>query len=245
MAMNPRLLRPTAGFDPRSIPGLSIWLDGADRSRMFSDDAATTIAADGGQVAVYKDKANDILLSQTTANNRPLVVAGARNGRSVLDFDGSNDSLSSPSLSQGWFLFTAFCVLRMDSKGGADFGRIFERGAGLRAWVRAFDTLQFIADSRVNQTAASSFVDSQWYFCTGLRFSSVDFLQRINGAQSGTMSGSLAAVSDVNTVVTIGNRSAGDRGLDGYMAELMIYSQALSSGAIEAVESYLKSKWGL
>lgn len=43
-------------FDPTTIGGCTLWLDGADANTMFSDAAGTTAATVGGSVAVWKDK---------------------------------------------------------------------------------------------------------------------------------------------------------------------------------------------
>jgi hypothetical protein len=246
-AMSPRLLRPLAtGFNPKSLGTLALWLDGADRSRMFSDDAATTLSADDGQVAVYKDKANGYNLSQTTANNRPLVRANTKNGRSVLEFDGSNDGLASPALVDDWPAVTAFAVFNMDTTGVV--GRLFERGQ--RIWFRNSDSLTFYySGSSGFSTTAGSVVNGSWFYCTvnwtGAASGATGVQQRVNGASSGAGVGSEAVVSAANVVAYVGNRADNGRPLDGYMAELLIYSQSLSAAAIAKVENYLKTKWGL
>lgn len=97
MALPARLLRPRAsgaGFDPRSLANLEAWWDFSDSSTLFSDDAATTLTAADGQIAVCKDKSGlGRDLTQTTANNRPLRKLSFQGGRDAADFDGSNDTL--------------------------------------------------------------------------------------------------------------------------------------------------------
>jgi hypothetical protein len=246
MAMSPRLLRPLAtGFNPKSLGTLALWLDGADRSRMFSDDAATTLSADDGQVAVYKEKANGYNLTQTTANNRPLVRSNIKNGRSVLEFDGSNDSLASPSLVEDWAALTAFAVFNMDTTGV--IGRLFERGQ--RIWFRNSDALTFYYSGPSGWTTAAGSVTNNNWFYTTLNWTGAaagtDSPQRVNGSASGSGSGANAVVSVANEIAYIGNRAAGDRPMDGYIAEMLIFSQSLSSAAVAKVEGYLKTKWGL
>jgi hypothetical protein len=247
MAMSPRLLRPRAtGFSPKTLGTLALWLDGADRSRMFSDDGATTLSADDGQVAVYKEKANGYNLTQTTANNRPLVRANIRNGRSVLEFDGSNDSLATPALSEDWASLTALAVFRMDSTGVV--GRLFERST--RIWFRNSDSLNFYYDGASGwQTAAGSVVDNSWFYCTltwnGTASGADGVSQRVNGSVSGAGSGSNAVTSVANQIAYIGNRADSGRPMDGYIAEMLIYPQLLSAAAIAKAEGYLKTKWGL
>ena len=44
MAMNPRLLRPTANDSPASIPGLALWLDAAAADALYTTDAGPVTA---------------------------------------------------------------------------------------------------------------------------------------------------------------------------------------------------------
>jgi hypothetical protein len=252
MAMNARLLRPLAtGLNPKSLGTLALWLDGADRSRMFSDDAATTLSADDGQVAVYKEKANGYNLSQTTANNRPLVRANIQNGRSVLEFDGSNDLLASPALADDWPAVTAFTLFWRDAT-----------SVNPHLWLRSYmvSFLASTAPATSNSfliapngsgwgTGNGAIASSTWHRLTnqwkGGTNAATDSLSRVDGVQVGSGAGTSNATGLANQIVYIGNRSAGDRTFDGYIAEMLIYSQSLSAAAIAKVENYLKTKWGL
>ena len=44
------------GFDPRSMGGCILWLDGADPTKLYSDTAGTTLATVGNPVRRWKDK---------------------------------------------------------------------------------------------------------------------------------------------------------------------------------------------
>jgi len=252
MPMNPRLLRPVAtGFNPKSLGTLALWLDGADRSRMFSDDAATTLSADDGQVAVYKEKANGYNITQTIANNRPLVRANILNGRSVLEFDGSNDRLETPALAADWPAVTAFTLFQRNTT-----------TVNPHLWVRSY--MASFLPSTAPATSANFFIapnaagipgpnggiaSSVWHRITnnwnGGIAAATSVFMRIDGTPYGTGNANSNATGLANEPVNIGNRAAGDRPFDGYMAELLIYSQSLSAAAIAKVEGYLKTKWGL
>lgn len=60
-------------FDPTSIGGCTLWLDGADSSTMFSDSAGTVQSTIGGSVAVWKNKS----ISGGTALSTITIPTGA------------------------------------------------------------------------------------------------------------------------------------------------------------------------
>ena len=252
MAMSPRLLRPVAtGFNPKTLGTLAVWLDGADRSRMFSDDAATTLSADDGQVAVYKEKANGYNITQTTANNRPLVRANILNGRSVLEFDGSNDRLETPALAADWPALTAFVLFQRDTT--TVNPHLFARSyllSFLASTAPATSNTFFIAANGTGLNSGNGAIASSvWHrltnHWTGGTSGATSAFIRVDGTSFGTGAGTSNATGLANEIVHIGNRAAGDRGFDGYIAEMLLYSTSLSAAAIAKVEGYLKTKWGL
>ena len=84
MSMNPRTLRPSSTFSPRSISGLVAWFDADDVS---------TFTLNGTAVSEWRDKSgNGYAVSQSTGNNQPDRT-GTVLGRATVDFDGSNDCL--------------------------------------------------------------------------------------------------------------------------------------------------------
>lgn len=84
------------GFDPTSIGGCTLWLDGADKNTMFSDIEGTTPSTTGGNVARWNDKSiskvsaiiNNNVNSYNTiyATSPPTLGADRNSGRSVLNF---------------------------------------------------------------------------------------------------------------------------------------------------------------
>lgn len=244
MPMNARLLRPrqAGGFNPKTISGLQVWYD-------FSD--ASTLTIDTGITSVTDKSGNGLTASEAIGANQPLLVSNARNGRSAADFDGSNDKLTTASITADLTLFTSFVVCRPDSPGGANLGRIWTRNDvsrsigmlstnALRTWLGASIT----AD-----TAASSLPNGSWAYVRG-RWDGAAAANSISVAVNGTeatgpASGFGTPASVANTALCIGNRSSdGARGFDGLIGEVLIYSRALTAAEITSVENALKAKWG-
>ena len=66
------------GFDPTSIGGCVLWLDGADSNTMFSDSGATIQSNVGDSVAVWRDKSVSagIVFSTITVPTGPFTATG-------------------------------------------------------------------------------------------------------------------------------------------------------------------------
>lgn len=241
------------GLDPRNISGLSVWYDAAD---------ASTITLNGSAVSQWNDKSgNGLHASQSTANNQPAYLTNDRNGLATVSFDGSNDSLVTSSFADGWTAFTSFAVIANVGIGGG--------GIGLGVfWTRSTDRQRSIVIVATNNTPPVSirghllqssvndydcaafgsnntyyYMTNQWDGTTSER--STAFTARTSGtARTNTTSGALTSSNVANTVLRLGNRSDGTRGYNGKIGELIVYSSSLSTAARDAVEEYLKTKWG-
>lgn len=91
MAMNNRLLRPKASgtWTPARETGLQFWLDANDSS---------TITLNGSNVSEWRDKSgNGRHATQGTAISQPLYVLAGQNGKNLVTFDGSDDSMNIPA----------------------------------------------------------------------------------------------------------------------------------------------------
>lgn len=241
------------GFDPRSIGGLSAWYDASD---------ATTITLNGSAVSQWNDKSgNGLHASQSTANNQPSYLTNDRNGLAVVSFDGTNDSLVTSSFSNGYAAFTTFCVLSVTGIGSGGIGLCV-------LWTRSTDRQRSVViitsnatppmsirghllSSGVSDYNCAAFGSYGSYFYTTSRWDGTTssrgtaFTGRVNGtAMANTETGGISSSNVANTVLRIGNRSDGTRGLQGKIGEMILYSSPLSSADVSSVESYLSRKWG-
>jgi hypothetical protein len=259
MAMNPRLLRPTAsGFDPRRIAGLQGWWDAADLSSMAQNsDGTTAVTSTSDPVGFWRDKSgNGRHARQTTNNNRPTVQLADKNGRAGLDFDGSNDYFACDSGAAHRVRY-AYAVVRRTGTNAA-WGAIFKiRNASSDASISP-NSAQDMSLQRVNLEAGSLFGLLQ---AGGLARLNGQTITTVNSGQFNIHSAALLPnTTDTNVIGIQGNvtDTAGTQypfiSLDPFAAsrvfqmrlyELLVYDTVPNTATLQQVERYLGRKWGI
>jgi hypothetical protein len=236
--MSPRLLRPLAsGFNPKSIAGLQLWLDAAD---------ASTISIDTG-VSQWRDKsATGSVWAQAVGNEQPATGTATMNGRNVLVFDGSNDSLSATTPLSTSMPLTMFVVQRIVAI--TSFGMTYTSGtSGGHFDIRqsgSFGRLEVLANA--TQVAGTNATTDR----TGNNdILSVRFPD--TGTNSVFLNGTALSAGPGTTArpVLTGTHYIGRRS-DGFyanirVAEILAYSTLLTDTQRKTVESYLGKKWGI
>lgn len=236
--MSPRLLRPRqTGFDPRSISGLSLWLD--------ATQGVTTVS---NQVSVWADQSgNGRDFSQPTGNPRPNYTS-TLNGKPVISFVAVASTLLQRSAvtnadiggSGGvsfWIVFrvtSAAAYVTCQFPGATDGFDRFSSGGSFPAQFRSVrasavsigmpDTGTVLYGQIVNVAANTH----TWRRQSAQRASATpDY----TNWRAGT-----------NATWLIGR---GDTGFfNGDIAEVIIYGNPLDATQIARVESYLATKWG-
>ena len=239
MAMNPRLLAPRAtGFNPKSISGLTVWID-------FSDASSVTLDGSSKISAVNDKSGNGYNGAQTTAGNRPGV--STLNGRQCLDNGTSSNSFrigythGSTTLN----LQDGYIAASWDA-GGTTFpvynGLASSPGLGTAGGVL---WLGFEGLGLVYPVAA-------WHASGGSRMS-INNTTALNGANLSAfpaITSSFVTRGSANSAITangwqLGNdRDFAGRGWRGRIGEMLIYNRQLSASEALKVRRYLASKWG-
>ena len=243
MGMNGRLLRPRAtGFTPRSISGLAAWWDASD---------AASITTVSGAVSQWNDKSgNGVHATQTTANNRPVNTSQTLNGRAVMTFDGSNDIMSFTGTARTDE--TQFVVVRNNMVASAVSNQQIlgdaSSGFGVTAVIKNdgstnSDVFTHCGGFSLGTTSARYQFPANNPFgpavVSAIRSSASGGILRTDGVQRATCTTSnsyaLARIGGVGSSLP----------LNGYIAEIVIYSRALSVADVQRVERYLGTKWGV
>lgn len=253
MAMNPRLLRPLAtGFNPKSIADLTAWYDGAD-----SSPGSMTIV--DGKVATWFDKSgNENNASQATGANRPTLTAGEQAGKSVLTFPGSPVFLATSLTLTPPFSIVA--VIKQDARSLAPFigpltatnigfGDVFVVSTSTdynngkwAAWGAARDVY---GNNDASVVLVPVVVQS---IVAGTSFpGDISFFANNSGGVATTQTAATAPGSTVDSM-RIGARvgtGAQAEFFVGFIAELLIYSRALSATERAIASQGMYSKWGI
>lgn len=231
MPMNNRLLRPLAsGFNPSRISGIALWLDAADKSYSASTGTWTDKSGNGRN------------FSQATANNRPIVSSVTQNGRSILEFDGSNDQLIHSSN----FLQVADCTLFAAFRrlSGTFGGVITSAGASDRSPAILIDNSQGYVRGYANLSFAGANVVNSFNITSATVNAGATTLW-INGTQvdADAVSGTLDTSQTTTAIGTY--RVTAANYINGYIGEIVAYTRVLTTTERRTVEAYLGRKWGI
>lgn len=84
---------PDKSIFPRTISGLTLWLDGNDNNTLFDNNTGgNVIIADGAAVGRWQDKSgNNYHATQSSASLRAVFKRSVRNNKNTVRFDGNDD----------------------------------------------------------------------------------------------------------------------------------------------------------
>lgn len=226
------------GVLPSDVTGLKLWLDADDLS---------TITKDGSDfVSQWNDKsAEGNNVSQATGSLQPKWINSVQNGKPIIRFDGVDDGLQRTSFTGGAILqgFTYFIIAKIGT--ATNSGYVIDGGSATRAIIYTTgtpspnDTYHWNAGTDSNPITpkiTSTFVlySVQWNGASS-KFEINESTISTDNIGSGSMNG-----------VTLGRRyTGGPSALDIDYAEVLFYDSILSASDHQAVENYLKTKWGV
>lgn len=238
-AMNNRLLRPRAsGFNPRSISGLSMWLDATQGVTLTSSLVSTWADSSG----------NGRDVTQTTAARRPTYTK-TLNGRSVLSFDaGITQFLSRAGIANADYGsadgITFFLVFRVASNLAytpvefSPTNNAFDRFSSGTSYPGNFRAAR-LENLSLGMPDTGSVLYSQ---VVNVSAGTHVYRRQRNQMHSGAAD---YATWQASTNQTLRVGQAATSNFTGDIAEVITYNRPLSASEITRVENSLTSKWGL
>lgn len=226
-------------FSPSSIAGLVIWVK-ADS--MVFVDAGLTLATNGETVQQWSNQDPEgAHFEQGVELSRPLFVTNEQNGKPAVQFDGSGDFLGA-SIAADSSKTMFFAMKGLSATGTSQRFLSFGTGntAGIydQSGVWAYYANQASGAVGIGGTDTDSTI-------INLRLSSASALETIlNGVSTGTFDPHDSISSA--TVFTLGaGTSAGLFPKDCDFFEVLIYDTVLSDANVNAVNTYLGTRWGI
>jgi hypothetical protein len=250
--MSPRLLRPIAtGFNPRSISSLALWLDAADAAILGPTSSGPGTVSANGPVKYWGDKSTSGMnLTNSGADSvAPSFAASAQNGKSALAFDGGDRIFTTSASVLNPTTKTGFVVYRRT--GGSGEQCIFDRADSFALTIKSTGGYVFYYSS--GTTGSRTVYNSAFAAGDSGSSYSVVTVRQDGTAGSAWINGTSQTISATtgNTTQNAGNFAVGSIGassallLTGQVAEMLIYTTALSTEQRTAVERYLGRKWGI
>lgn len=243
-------------FDPTTIGGCTLWLDGADRNTLFSNAAGTTPSTIGGSVARWNDKSiSGNNASQSTTANQPIMSS---NGIRFTQSSSHFLSLSTSTLPTGannatYFTITtrdpnitgASAILAYGTTTDSQGRQIYDRDGNITgaylvqavtnngnnpANTTAVNTIQHLTTITVDK-----YIGSGWFNGSPFGITNQDLQNTQNVFNTGT------------TAAYVGRQivAGASAYYGGTISEILVYNTALSNTDRQTVEGYLAWKWGL
>jgi len=254
---------PTTDFVPTALSGLQLWLDASDASTLYGATSGGSLVAADGSVARWEDKSgNSRHFTQSTSANRPTRKTSQQNSKDTLLFDGSNDFLEGTDFfdadSGG---ITVFLVYKRNVSGVRHdiLTKTNTNSVGWLMYQQTDNAVRFFVNNDGNNTMGrftSSAVDASSYSVLTLTASPSDFHSSSFFKNGTAISMASTAVAGSGAQQPVNTSGIVRLGVQEYqseyyffsainVAELVMYSSALSSTDRSLVERYLLSKWGI
>jgi hypothetical protein len=219
-----------------------------------ASDASTITYASSTNVSQWNTKYGTGNLTQATSGQQPNTGVLTKNSRSVITFtDANNDVLSGTQPTSGNSSFTVICVLRGVNNGtgqsviswgsanyvGGNFYMEMSNGGAI--------TSGFAGSQATYAIASTASHSGNWVVVTSTFNGSV-LTQKINNLDSKSITVGAMNISSSASPLYVGWQSDpyyGIYGWDGSVADILVYSSALSGTDQTSVYTWLQSKWAL
>jgi hypothetical protein len=239
----------TLTVNPASTPptnGLALWL---------RSDAG--VVTSGSAVTQWSDQTtNNRHATQATASSRPTLVNGVINGLPVVRFDGVDDFLTFTLTVNGlggmsMFLVAANTQNQNPGPSEAERCGLFwnENGGWGTLYLSPYQgsvSMRFGTGQLENRTnyVRSASVGSAFTLSTAVKNGTTDSLF-INGTQVVNAGGKLATIANCQSTGNVGRGYNNNTFYAGDMAEVLVYTRALTTTERQQVEQILITKYGL
>jgi hypothetical protein len=226
----------SVSFNPASITGCQLWLDG-------SDPAGTGVVPSNGTVLTsWIDKSGN--LKHAAGVNSPTVVTSAVNSLSAVSYNGSSysySSIASGTFSSGMIIFIVYKV-----NGSVTYCAPITRSIGNMGYpIDQYNGVRYLYGSGGGSSWSHASATSTTLFTQIILSSGGTTLSEYVNGTGATITGSFP-YNDGASYVYIGTRDDKVTSFNGYMCEALAYNNAsMTVSQRQQVEGYLAWKWGI
>jgi hypothetical protein len=244
---------PGKTLSPLNIPGCALWLDGADSGSMTFSGATSNITQ-------WRDKSG-LGNHASPRNGSPVFTSNSING--VASIYLSNAPSFTGSISITGTTYTAFAVAVTPSipntlghdqrllsfavnSTGADYN-LTTSSIGFFNWVQPSDGAGTkIITYRNNTTIGSNVISANVPFMGSALYNGANGYLWSNGTAA-TTTGAASSGNFAITIYGVGDHASNSPGeyWNGYIGEIIVFSNALTDSQRQQIEGYLASKWGV
>jgi len=251
-------IRFAGSFNPLSLlPAL--WLDASDGSTLFDATTGGSLPADGGLVARWEDKSGNARhATQATSGSRPTRVVAGKNGRDVLNFDGSADFMATVAFggSQTWTRWVVFVsqasqykiicahASAFDSPNGADYLATNLQRLETTQNGSSGTSLLSSKTASANNTPTGTYVLAS-QSCDGTNAGQTPRLNGATFASTNSFANNPGTFTKASTAYGIGATNSGVSPTNCRIAEVFHVPGVVTTENREAMDRYLISKWAL
>lgn len=225
-------------YDGTLFGGTKLWTPRELTTALWLDaDSPSSITLNGATVSQWNDlSGNGRNATQATASNQPTYTANGLNSKPVLTFDGTNDELFFSGTRNSQFSVATIVKTNLGESGYFQFGSVNTYGS----MFAELGTL-YRARGAAFADATTPFIAGETAILVGKYDTTVSIWK--NGAIGTSVSSALMPMPP-NTASTIGSLGTGIYYLKGFMGEIVVANEDLSTDNRQKLEGYLAWKWG-
>ena len=229
-----------------AIKGLVFWIDSTSDNSFISSETSNNT-----NLSYWHDTNSQSTLSNNltrTSDSHIQYKNNAINGLPAVYFDGSAISggiLTGNAIITSGNKFTFFAVTKSDDATSATSRVIFSNGStnGFLYQKDGSDLKREVVFSGVNSSNGGSITSSAEI--SSAIYDGVNLEFYANGATVISSTATSSFVQPVGEALYVGSDSASSKAWKGYIAEIIIYDNALDKDERKLVENYLSKKWNI
>ena len=232
-------IRGSIYFDALTIANMGFWVEPGYQASLYQDTGFTTPArADGDPIGAWLDRSGaGRHCSQSTSARRPTLKLAIQNGLPVARYDAVDDTLPLSSAATGVTDLTCMFVAKRNSTGGGSV--IMGQNGGGQYLADFFsDGKVYINSSGGGTMTTANYTANIFSIFTVWRSGST-----FRVSQDGVQVGADLTVTGTFSLGIMGAFNAVSSNWRGDIAEMLLYTRALTNNEMFTVTSYLRTKW--